>query len=184
MIPIISILGMPASGKSTLGLRLARQFNLHYFYLDNSPIRHDTFDHHLILDWFQRSIKKISEEGEYNAILLDGFPARADQARAVREALGSYLPDIAIIVGCPEQVARHRFFERAGRDRHVIKAMERRFADHKNNIELMFKEAFDQTGFVMTINDGDMTIDQAYDALVSMLNRVDAWKAIVTPRPS
>ncbi|KAI0381429.1 P-loop containing nucleoside triphosphate hydrolase protein [Hypomontagnella monticulosa] len=180
MLPIISLLGMPASGKTTLGLRLARQFNLYYLSLDDSPTREEIFQNDTTLQWVQSNIKSVSEAGNHKAILLDGFPVRPEEAHAIQQAFRVWFPEIVILILCLEKDARSRFFQRAAHDPSVIPAMDRRFAHYKRNMELLFEEAFGHTGFVLTANDGGMTIDEAYNALLSMLDPVDAWKDIVS----
>ncbi|KAI1100895.1 P-loop containing nucleoside triphosphate hydrolase protein [Jackrogersella minutella] len=228
MIPIISLLGIPACGKGTIGAMLAKQFDLYYISFGDMlrslgniksfsviTVRQYIYEYTLnggiipadlcaeleaSMDWtvaaviyncharrelvplaialpsLQRRLQRASKEYKYRGILLDGFPRQLDHLKAAQRVVGSSLPNLTIVIECPEEVARSRYLKRAG-DNDSVRGFEKRLAHFKENMKLLRPE-LERNGLVRTVNDGSMTVGEAYVTLLTQLFHNKTWNDI------
>ncbi|KAI2606732.1 P-loop containing nucleoside triphosphate hydrolase protein [Hypoxylon sp. NC1633] len=225
MLPIISVIGANASGKTTLSWKLAEEFDLYLLDIEellrsmvelplaNKALRHledyirynelipeelveqlgspdEALIHNsyvrkkrvpidIALPVLQRKCAQISKEGNHRGILFDGFPRVAGQPKAALEFFDeeSYL---AIFVHCPEEVARSRSLSYPIGDDDPV--FEFKLAFHRENLPQLVQMLEAGGLLVKTLNDGSVTIDEAYASLVAILSENKIWNELIVSK--
>ncbi|KAI9055246.1 hypothetical protein LZ554_000210 [Drepanopeziza brunnea f. sp. 'monogermtubi'] len=201
---IIFVLGPPASGKGTLGKRLAAAHNLHHLsvgdylrYLIQGPLK-DQAD---IVDAVRSGgtrglvsgdvivsllIDKIKEEmtrGQ-GAFLLDGFPRNLEQEKAFREMMKAEFdthttPDLTLLISCPREIARARYLERKRGD-DSVELFDKRYSDYEQRDSMvvdLYRESL-----VEVKAEAGVSVDQSYTMLIEELSGRSPWQDVLTSR--
>ncbi|KAI1377983.1 hypothetical protein F4677DRAFT_32022 [Hypoxylon crocopeplum] len=223
MLPIISLLGVECSGKSTLGFMLAEKFNLYHLCVfeflrsksepphpqssddDISELENGAVLSHpysqtwiptevVIYDYLARGeipplsvvlpllceeMKRISQQGKYKAILLEGFPFTLKSYFDVKESTPDALPKYVIHVDCPDEVARARFMLHTSSDED-IESFERRALHYRIDMYMLIDWLrFTDSPVVPVTNDGSKPIDQVYSGLAKTLYKEWVWSHMI-----
>ncbi|KAI1210220.1 uncharacterized protein F4807DRAFT_424307 [Annulohypoxylon truncatum] len=226
MLPVISLYGILASGKSALGSRLSKQFNLYHLFvpelltsLSNSPfsgtktVKRYIYDYimeggiipadlcdyvkkrgfmdqtvevvlaychqhglptplAILLPFLQKKMERVAKEGNYRAILLDGFPRIVDDLKASRKVFGKDILDLAIVVDCPYEVALARYEKRCD------DAIGKNIADFSSQMPELYPE-LERIGLVRILSDDSVSIHDAYIGLLANLYPNRTWNKII-----
>ncbi|KAI1768429.1 P-loop containing nucleoside triphosphate hydrolase protein [Hypoxylon sp. FL1150] len=232
MLPIISIIGVIASGKRTLGRKLAKEFGFYHLSVgdffrsmseiplpiavqeridekyqggelialddlkklcDHMPssvympayIRQfrdlrNTIPSDIAIPLLEQKIEEVNNQFKYKCkgILIDGFPRKLGHfmgASMIRDCTR-----LVICIECHPENARARFARRLGSS-HDISVYEERLCSFQQNLPDLVKEFEARRLLLISPNESDMNINQAYQALVNRLSSNEHWKAIVGP---
>ncbi|KAI1752931.1 P-loop containing nucleoside triphosphate hydrolase protein [Xylaria castorea] len=116
------------------------------------------------------------EEGLYKGIIIDGHPLSSGKvSERVVEMLKAAYVGITIVMESPRAVAKQRYLERA----RISNETEERFDERMATTDRVLPGFIEfMAGFgdiVRSTNDDTMSIDDAYETLLSNLQNSNAW---------
>lgn len=141
----IAIMGMPGSGKSTVGRLVASRLGWHYVSTGELARRFiDGEWSALGLMAPESEMRRIFKEAvsDYDAVVIDGMPRKPDQV----DFLDSIFDEVCYyVLSLDEQTARNRLYSR-GRSDDTKVAIERRLSDYKRYTAKAIKTAMSTHG--------------------------------------
>ncbi|KAI0592781.1 P-loop containing nucleoside triphosphate hydrolase protein [Biscogniauxia sp. FL1348] len=155
---------VPGELIDTLGRSAALAVRIH-----NYRVMRDIVPSRIAFPILQEKIMELEAEGTYRGVLLDGFPRQLDHCEEARElCFGPEFPTLVIYIDCPVEVARRRYLARA-RDGDTAASFDKRLAQFEEHMPSLLRKFADEGILVSTVNEGSMTIDETYEALVTSL---------------
>ncbi|KAI5917927.1 P-loop containing nucleoside triphosphate hydrolase protein [Camillea tinctor] len=155
---------VPGELVDTLSLPASTAVNIH-----NYRILREIVPSHIAFPVLQKKILELEAQGAYNGVLLDGFPRQLDHYEEARElCFGPNFPTLVIYIDCPVEIARTRYLSRA-RDGDSIAVFDKRLAQFREHTPSLLQRFAEENILIRTMNDGSMTVMEAFEALVVCL---------------
>ncbi|KAI1816795.1 P-loop containing nucleoside triphosphate hydrolase protein [Poronia punctata] len=153
----------------------------------NYHVKNDTQDRKSKASWLTPQIMlenmKLAE-GRYKALLVDGLPVTPFERNVeVINHFGKLNSGLTIVITCPVEVARERYLNRA----RMASENEAKFARRMEKTERIlpqFIKFMEEQGTVVTaINDGTLSVEEAYRELFAKLSRSEVFWGLIGKRP-
>ncbi|KAI1747575.1 hypothetical protein F4782DRAFT_535235 [Xylaria castorea] len=123
------------------------------------------------------------------AVVIDGiqnafYGTTSAQFRQVLQDFAPSFSGLTIYIRCPKHVALRRYLLRGRPNDSNIDSFEKRMKNHDTFTPKFLNFVGTESVVIETTNDDTMTIDEAYQTLLSNLDEVPRWKSLIGVPPA